>query len=259
MTQPLNFHSIEELGLFVRDRFLIYLRDECGDGNGEIEYCLTQPQFVAPFVFGSYNYHNEWAKDCDICLVLSASLITLFSKVFSERELSGWYYQGMPIDIKTCVFGDLDAIEIIEWKWATENDVSCYIPMRIKVSHNSMSFSSVQMAMDMELADKAFIRRSVSQKCSNSFVKAKKKLTVEKDYDRYSSLKSLFHSIRISTFAYQYGKKGKIEIDSCINLYKEICDDYENHTDEELLELIGDKYKKKYNERLRLFRLFYPK
>jgi len=127
------------------------------------------------------------------------------------------------------------------------------------MSHSYLHQDSVEMLVSMALCEKQKVRHSISQKCSNSFVKAKKKLTVEKDYDRYSSMKSLYHSIRMSVFAYHYAKDGIIKPSVCSNLYKEITEDYENHSDEEVLELINTKYKGIYNEKMRLFRLFYPK
>lgn len=41
------------------------------------------------------------------------------------------------------------------------------------------------------------IRHCISGKSSNSYVKSKKKLIVPDDYDKYSSMKSLIHSIRL--------------------------------------------------------------
>lgn len=54
------------------------------------------------------------------------------------------------------------------------------------------------------------LRHSVSHVSSNSFVKAKKKLTVEKDFNPYIGRKSLFHSLRILMFGIQIAKFGKI-------------------------------------------------
>ena len=44
------------------------------------------------------------------------------------------------------------------------------------------------------------LRKSISSKANNSFVKFKKKLLVEADYDVRASIKSLFHSIRLLDF-----------------------------------------------------------
>lgn len=60
------------------------------------------------------------------------------------------------------------------------------------------------------LLNKAKLRQEFSSKSSNSFVKCKKKLTVEKDYDPYVGKKSLFHSLRILLFGIQIARYGKI-------------------------------------------------
>lgn len=65
--------------------------------------------------------------------------------------------------------------------------------------------------------DKWKLRESVSAVCSNSWVKAKKKLTVEKDYDLRIGQKSLWHSMRIYMFAIQIAQTGKIYDYSCAN------------------------------------------
>lgn len=56
--------------------------------------------------------------------------------------------------------------------------------------------------------DKTLLRNELSQKSNHSFVKAKKKIEVEKDY--YVGWKSLFHSLRILTFGIQIASEGNI-------------------------------------------------
>lgn len=56
--------------------------------------------------------------------------------------------------------------------------------------------------------DNQVLRRAVSAKASNSFVKAKKKFTVENDI--YVGKKSLFHALRIPMFGKQLAEHGKI-------------------------------------------------
>lgn len=56
--------------------------------------------------------------------------------------------------------------------------------------------------------DKRVLRESFSQKASHSFVKAKKKIEVERDLKK--GKKSLFHSLRILTFGTQIATDGKI-------------------------------------------------
>lgn len=67
------------------------------------------------------------------------------------------------------------------------------------------------------------IRNSFSRVASNSFVKCKKKLEVEKDYSPTVGKKSLWHSLRIIDFGIQILTQGSIVNYSSMNhLYKEI-------------------------------------
>lgn len=92
------------------------------------------------------------------------------------------------------------------------------------------------------------LRHSLSAKSSNSWVKCKKKLTVEKDLDLNVGRKSLFHSFRIIDFGIQIAKTGKIyDYSSCNDLYKEIMN-YYIWTD------IFTNFKKRYNNLLTDFR-----
>ena len=69
------------------------------------------------------------------------------------------------------------------------------------------------------------IRQSFSGKASNSWAKAHKKMTVEKDFDLYCAQKSLFHSLRILDFANQLCEHDKIVDYSSVNKYwKEIME-----------------------------------
>lgn len=63
------------------------------------------------------------------------------------------------------------------------------------------------------------LRSSVSEKASHSFVKAKKKLTVENSFDPYRGKKSLFHSLRVIIFGCQIAMYGKVTDFSAANHY----------------------------------------
>ena len=67
--------------------------------------------------------------------------------------------------------------------------------------------------------DKYKLRNAVSKKASNSFVKAKKKFTVEEDKNIYVGKKSLFHSLRIPIFGKQIAEYGKITDYGAANHY----------------------------------------
>lgn len=80
------------------------------------------------------------------------------------------------------------------------------------------------------------LRHSLSQTASNSFVKCKKKLTMEQELD-YVGLKSLYHSLRILTFGIDMATHGEITNYSvCNDLYHEIINEEPN----------WDKLKEKY-------------
>lgn len=85
--------------------------------------------------------------------------------------------------------------------------------------------------------DKWIIRQVFSGTASNSWAKAHKKMTVEKDLDVYRGQKSLFHSLRILMFANQLCEHGKIvDYHEGNDIWKEIY----------AKELSWDEYKAKY-------------
>lgn len=100
--------------------------------------------------------------------------------------------------------------------------------------------------------NKEFLRRSLSAKSSNSFVKAKKKLTIQKDYNYEVGVKSLFHSFRIIYYGIQIARHGSIadytEANSLLFEMKQIYQ----------WEDMFDKYKKNYNALLTEFRKLCP-
>ncbi len=58
--------------------------------------------------------------------------------------------------------------------------------------------------------DKTKLRVAISTIVSNSWVKGKKKLIVQGDYDLNLAIKSTFHSLRILDFGTQIAMEGKI-------------------------------------------------
>lgn len=101
--------------------------------------------------------------------------------------------------------------------------------------------------------DLATLRKSLAAKSSNSWVKAKKKLTVEKDYDVNLGRKSMFHSIRIIDYGIQIATHGAIvNYGSCNELFEEIMNCY---TWTEMFE----QYKERYNKICSEFRILAPK
>jgi len=97
------------------------------------------------------------------------------------------------------------------------------------------------------------LRESLSTKANNSFVKAYKKLTIEKDYNLLTAQKSLWHSFRIIYFGIQIAKYGKItDYSECNAIFWDILrlkewDD------------MVDQYKKSHNNIMSQFRILAPK
>lgn len=86
--------------------------------------------------------------------------------------------------------------------------------------------------------DKWKLRQTISSICNNSWAKAHKKMTIEKDYDLYKAKKSLFHCLRLFDFGKQIAEnKSIVNYHSCVDLWKEIYED--ESTD-------WEHYKKKY-------------
>jgi hypothetical protein len=103
------------------------------------------------------------------------------------------------------------------------------------------------------------LRHALSAKSSNSFVKSKKKLTVEIDKGVEKNpedvgKKSLFHAFRIIDFGIQICKFGKInDYSSCNNLFKEIMYSYSDWN------TLFENYKQRYNNICTEFRKLAPK
>ena len=95
------------------------------------------------------------------------------------------------------------------------------------------------------------IRENFSRVASNSFVKCKKKLTVEKDYNPRVGKKSLWHSLRIIDFGTQILKTGRIyNYESMNHLHDDIVNSQRNDW-----EFFKEKYQSIYNAMKTNFRL----
>lgn len=97
------------------------------------------------------------------------------------------------------------------------------------------------------------LRESISEKASHSWVKAKKKFEIERDY--LIGQKSLFHSLRILMFGTQVGQEGRIVDYSVANQHwRDIieCGQYQ-------WEYYENKYKPIYNSLATEFRKVAPK
>ena len=95
------------------------------------------------------------------------------------------------------------------------------------------------------------VNESIAHTASNSWVKCKKKLTVEKDCERIGR-KSMWHSLRILMFGIQIMLLGKITDYSCANfLYEDIVNGEHNWA------YLKEKYQPVYNNLHSQFKLAY--
>ena len=179
------------------------------------------------YQFGSTNYHTHHEKsDRDYVIVAE------MDKEFTEIKP-----QGISLQVYTLEHfqRELDnhKIEMIE-------AVAHPLIENVKINY---TFDPIKL------------RHSVSMKASNSYVKAKKKLTVEKDY--YVAKKSLFHSLRILNFGIQLCQNsGEIVDWNMKSLYDEIMDLPDDETKWNEWE---DNFKKRYNALHSAFKLVAPK
>lgn len=111
-----------------------------------------------------------------------------------------------------------------------------------------------RIKFDFEL-DLVKLRHSISRKSSNSWVKAKKKLLVEKDYDPYIAKKSLFHSLRIIEFGTQIALHKRIADYTSCNIFFEDIIGMDNIE----WAALSEKYKPIKNRMMTEFRRLAPK
>jgi hypothetical protein len=111
---------------------------------------------------------------------------------------------------------------------------------------------------DIEI-DQEVLRRSISAIASNAWAKCKKKLTVEKDYNEYVALKSLFHSLRILDYGIQIATFGYIHAYDSMNfLYYDLFQMSKLYKKAELWQKIDEKYKPLRNQKHSKFKLMCP-
>lgn len=101
--------------------------------------------------------------------------------------------------------------------------------------------------------DKVILRHELSEKSKHSFVKAKKKIEVEKDF--FVGWKSLFHSLRILMFGIQIARDGKISnFGEANGLWTEIRDAQQYNW-----AYFKERYQPIHNQLASEFRLLAPK
>lgn len=192
----------------------------------------------AIFSYGSAVYENKKPADYDF--------IVISDKDYFQES---FIHNGINLEISN--YNQKEFFNLLN-----DHDISMIECIKIDHPKKYINNEITNLVKNFEIS-KDKLRIAISSKSSNSYVKAKKKLIVEEDFDINISLKSLWHSFRILDFGIQIVEKGFIEPTSQNKLYDEILKDY-------LLlgnnwESIHDKYKKEHNKLNSQFKLLCPK
>jgi len=194
---------------------------------------LSDFDIVAAYQYGSRVYGTA-RKNSDYDFIVITSRKT--TEQYSDRKININFYTPEEHQKRL----DDHEISALETFWL----IDLYTPKKLStLKHKPFTFE----------LDLTKLRHSLSAKSSNSWVKAKKKLTVEKDYDLDLGRKSLFHSFRIIEYGIQIATHGRIiDYNSCNYLFVEIMNCY---TWNEMFE----QYKERYNKLCSEFRILAPK
>lgn len=192
----------------------------------------------AVFPYGSSVYGNKKPDDYDFIVVSD-------QPYFQEQ----YEIDGVKIEISN--YSKDDFMERLN-----QHDISAL--ECIYINHKDKFITDdFRNTLNTFVLNKEKMRDGCSQKSSNSYVKAKKKLIVEEDFNMTVSLKSLWHSIRILDFGLQIAQQGKINPTSCNDRYDEILKDYLVFNND--WTKLHEKYRPIYNAMASEFKLACPK
>ena len=189
---------------------------------------FKEDDLIAVYPYGSRVYGNA-RKNSDYDFIVVTDKKT--NEQYSDKLININFYTAKEHQER------LDAHEI--------SALECYFLPKIDVILEKRDFN-----FKLNLV---VLRHSLSAKSSNSWVKAKKKLTVAQDYDLDLGRKSLFHAMRIVEFGRQIAVNGKIvDYAACNPLFEEIMNCY-------TWDQMFDEYKERYNTMCSIFRIHAPK
>lgn len=189
---------------------------------------LNESDIIAAYLYGSRVYRTA-RKNSDYDFIVITDKKT--NEQYSDKLININFYTAKEHQER------LDAHEI--------SALECYFLPKEMVLLEKKNFN---FKLNLVL-----LRHSLSAKSSNSWVKAHKKLTVEKDYDLDLGRKSLFHAMRIIDYGRQIAVHGRIiNYGSCIDLFERIMDCYNWNQ-------IFENYKGLYNTMCSDFRIHAPK
>lgn len=195
---------------------------------------VKEDQMVAMYPYGSRVYGtNTFYSDYDYIMVVKDS-------IGSAKDAQ--QYDSMN--------GDISVHTYLESSW--EDHLANHKIFAMEC--NSLFPIPGMMKYTLDLA---LLRKEISSKASNSWVKCKKKLTVEPASEFHTGIKSLFHSFRIPMFGIQIAQHGKVVNFTAAN---HIWDELRNHTYDTITwDELNAQYKSRHNELMSEFRTYASK
>ena len=154
---------------------------------------------ICSFPYGSATYGIKPTEYSDVDIVAIVDDSVDFSAYYNEIYEEKIYKDGIEID--TQYIKESNFIEMVKNHHIIALE-SMWLP-------KEMFYGEYNYAQYFEL-DLWKLRQTISSIVSNAWAKCHKKLTVEKDYDFYRGLKSLFHCLRLLDFGIQIATYGKI-------------------------------------------------
>lgn len=175
--------------------------------SSELNSLMPHCQRLAMFTYGSTVYKNKKPGDLDVYVVVDIDFCDQF--VIGNYNVNVYSFDMFMDKLEK---HDVVTLECI------------YAPLEFRLYEPAVKV--LNAIKNFEL-NKGKLRSSFSAVASNSYVKAKKKLVVEADFDLPSSIKSLWHSIRILDFGKQLAESGKINFSSVNEVYPTIIETYQ--------------------------------
>ncbi len=208
---------------------------------------IKEAEIISVYLYGSTVYGTANPKsDFDLIVVVDRKDdVTIPARAIA---LAREYYKRL--------FGTFDANVYTEEEFLRGlagmeiSFLECVNNVRSYSNEGTLIFGKMHKMPKIDLPT---LRDSISRKASNSWVKAKKKLTVQEDYAPLIGKKSAWHAIRIIDFGIQLATTGKIHDITSKSL------EFFDVMDCETWEEIDEKFRKMYNELSTEFRKVAPK
>lgn len=233
--------SEDEIYTEAFDTFKRIIRSDVTNTSNISNYITKLYDIVGYKVLGIYKHGSQIYgtahSDSDIDLII---ILDKKPEKSSEKVVAGPY--------------DIVEYDLSEWRLKRENLDVDVVECLMEPSSAILSFPE-DVGFFAEKLDLTKIRSSFSKASSNSWVKCKKKLTVESDFAPYIAKKSLWHSLRILMFGIQIMNTGKIyDYSEANELYKEIVENKSNDW-----EYYKEKYQPLYNSLKSEFKIAHDK